>query len=69
MIAMNCPELAQKIQQTRAQGASPQDVARVCLLLSNQNPNLVGLSDLERLKQAWKETGLKLQAATTSTRR
>jgi len=35
-----------------------------CVCCCSIEPNLVGLSDLERLKQAWKETGLKLQAAT-----
>ena len=60
---MNCPELAQRIQELEPM-ASPQDVARVCLLLANQNANLQALRDVSRLKQAWKETSLKLQAAT-----
>lgn len=59
---MNCHELAQRIQQLEPQ-ASAKDVARVCLLLANNN-NLDELRDGQRLQGAWKETGLKLQAAT-----
>jgi hypothetical protein len=60
---MNCHELAQRIEQLEPQ-ASPKDVARVCLLLANNAMNLDELSDAQRLNRAWKETGLKLQAAT-----
>jgi hypothetical protein len=59
---MNCRELAQRIEELEPQ-ASPKDVARVCLLLAN-NADLDELSDPRQLKAAWKETGLKLQAAT-----
>ena len=60
---MNCHELAERIQQLEPR-ASAKDVARVCLLLANNNDNLDALRDLGRLEGAWKETGLKLQAAT-----
>jgi hypothetical protein len=60
---MNCFELAQRIQELEPQ-ASAKDVARVCLLLANNNSNLAELRDFDRLQTAWKETGLKLQAAT-----
>lgn len=61
---MNCEELAQRIH-TLEPRASAQDVARVCLLLANQYPQQLGqLRDDGRLRQAWKETSLKLQAAT-----
>src|SRR5262245_37128167 len=60
---MNCHELAERIEQLEP-AASAKDVARVCLLLTNNNDNLNELRDAERLQGAWKETGLKLQAAT-----
>ncbi len=60
---MNCNELAQRIQQLEPQ-ASAKDIARVCLLLANNSENLDGLRDDRTLQGAWKETGLKLQAAT-----
>ncbi|MCG8450551.1 MAG: hypothetical protein MI725_13360 [Pirellulales bacterium] len=59
---MNCQELAEKIQELQP-GASVQDVARLCLLLSNYD-ELEELRELPKLKTAWKEMGLKLQAAT-----
>lgn len=61
---MNCTELAQRIQDLEP-AASAQDVARVCLLLANQNAQrLEALRDEDRLRRAWSETSLKLQAAT-----
>jgi hypothetical protein len=60
---MNCIELAERIQLLEPR-ASAKDVARVCLLLTNNNDNLEQLRDPSRLEGAWKETGLKLQAAT-----
>jgi len=60
---MNCQELAGKIQELQPK-ASVQDVARLCLLLSNQTEQLTDLGDRESLQVAWQETGLKLQAAT-----
>ena len=62
-IAMNCHELAQRIEELQPE-ASVQDVARLCLLLSNQADQLGDLSDSTALQTAWQETGLKLQAAT-----
>lgn len=60
---MNCRELAEKIQQLQPT-ASVQDVARLCLLLSNHGDELEELRESSNLKSAWKEMGLKLQAAT-----
>ena len=60
---MNCHELAQRIEELQPE-ASVQDVARLCLLLSNQTDQLGDLSDSTALQTAWQETGLKLQAAT-----
>lgn len=60
---MNCHELAQCIEQLEP-GASPKDVARVCLLLANDNADLAELSAADRLRSAWQQTSLKLQAAT-----
>lgn len=62
-IVMNCQELAQRIQELQP-NASVQDVARLCLLLANQTDQLEELADEDFLQNAWKETGLKLQAAT-----
>lgn len=60
---MNCHELAEKIEQLQPQ-ATPQEVARLCLLLSNSRGELNELTDTDALTAAWKETGLKLQAST-----
>lgn len=60
---MHCFELAERIQQLQPQ-ASARDVARVCLLLSNEHEHLNELQDERRLHDAWQQTVLKLQAAT-----
>lgn len=60
---MNCNQLAQRIQELQPD-AHPRDVARLCLLLSNAIENVKQLEDQETLTSAWKEMGLKLQAAT-----
>ena len=58
-----CDELAQRIQRIQPSSA-PRDVARLCLLLTNQVDDLGRFEDDSRLAEAWKETGLRLQAAT-----
>jgi len=60
---MNCQELALQIQELQPE-ATTQDVARLCLLLSNNAQRLEELGDHPKLKSAWQEVGLKLQAAT-----
>lgn len=44
--------------------ASPEDVARLCLLLSNSVDDLAALRDARELCDAWKRTQLQLQVAT-----
>jgi hypothetical protein len=60
---MSCAELAQQIERTQP-NASPQDVARLCLLLSNSVGDLEMLRDPRELGAAWKRAGLQLQVAT-----
>lgn len=60
---MNCKELAQRIEQLQPE-ADTRDVARICLLLSNAVDNIEQLTDEDRLTDAWKEMGLRLQLAT-----
>lgn len=60
---MTCHELADQIEQLQPD-ASTQDVARLCLLLSNSERDLKLLEDKRTLQKAWKEVGLKLQLAT-----
>ena len=60
---MTCTELAQQIERLQPK-ASPQDVARLCLLLTNTVDQLDSLRDQRALQDAWKRTGLKLQVAT-----
>jgi len=60
---MNCQELAEKIQDLQPE-ATTQDVARLCLLLSNNSAALEELNERHKLRTAWQEVGLKLQAAT-----
>lgn len=60
---MNCHELAESIERIQPQ-ATTQDVARLCLLLANNTEQLDQLNELDRLKNAWSEMSMKLQAAT-----
>ena len=60
---MTCQDLARQIQQLEPQ-ASPQDVARLCLLLTNSYPNLASLDTREQFQAAWRDVCLKLQFAT-----
>lgn len=59
---MNCGDLAARVQAFQPT-ATPQDVARVCLLLTN-NGSYQDLGDAEKLRNAWQEVALRLQAAT-----
>jgi hypothetical protein len=60
---MSCGELAHQIERLQPT-ASPQDVARLCLLLTNGIEELETLREPPSLYEAWKRTGLKLQVAT-----
>ena len=60
---MKCAELAEKIEKLQPD-ADTRDVARLCLLLSNGSHPVDNLSDDKNLARAWKEMGLRLQAAT-----
>lgn len=60
---MNCTTLAERIEQMRP-GSDTRDVARLCLLLSNAIQDVGDLENEDVLMQAWRETGLRLQAAT-----
>lgn len=60
---MNCHELAERIQRLEPD-ADTRDIARLCLLLSNQVEDVGALQDEQLLSAAWSEMGLRLQAAT-----
>ncbi len=60
---MTCQELAAKIEMLQPD-AMPRDVARLCLLLSNYANNLDDLEDDALLTEAWRQMGIRLQAAT-----
>ena len=60
---MTCQELAARIERLYPE-ADPREVARLCLLLATYVPELEELRDEQRLYQAWREIGLRLQAAT-----
>lgn len=60
---MTCQDLAEQIQRLQPE-ASPQDVARLCLLLSNAHQEIGDLTDSRTLQTAWRQIGLKLQLAT-----
>lgn len=60
---MKCTELATQIERLQPH-AEPRDVARLCLLLSNSVEDLAELEDEDVLTEAWKEMGMRLQAAT-----
>ncbi len=63
MNRMKCAELADRIEKLQP-GADTRDVARLCLLLTNGTHPVNNLTDDLILTQAWKEMGLRLQAAT-----
>lgn len=60
---MKCQQLARHIEQMQPE-ASPQDVARLCLLLTNEYDQIESFQDEQLLQSAWRETGLRLQLAT-----
>jgi len=60
---MTCQELAQRIQRLQPDAAA-RDVARLCLLLINTCDEVDRLDDDRLLTAAWREAGLRLQAAT-----
>lgn len=60
---MNCTDLAERIERLQPD-ATPKDVARLCLLLSNTVESVETFENEDRLATAWKEMGLKLQVAT-----
>lgn len=60
---MNCEKLAGLIQEIQPE-ASAQDVARLCLLITNNADRLDELHEEKNLRAAWSEMGLKLQFAT-----
>jgi hypothetical protein len=60
---MNCQDLAGRIQRLQPE-ADARDVARLCLLLVNSTDDVGKLSDDQLLTAAWREMGLRLQAAT-----
>ena len=60
---MKCHELAANVERLRPE-ATAQEVARICLLLTNSVEPIDSLTDQEVLSDAWKEMRLRLQAAT-----
>ena len=60
---MNCHDLANRIQRLQPD-AETRDVARLCLLLANSTDDVTKLDDNRMLTAAWREMGLRLQAAT-----
>ena len=53
---MNCEKLAARIQSLQP-GATPAEVARICLLLTNYVGDLGELDDEDRLEKVWREMG------------
>ena len=60
---MNCQELTRRIEELQPE-ATPQDVARLCLLLVNSVDDVDELAVEDVLTNAWQEMGLRVQAAT-----
>ena len=60
---MNCHELAECIEKLQPE-ASPREVARLCLLLTNHVDDLDALKNEELLSEAWQAMGIRLQAVT-----
>ena len=62
-MSISCHELAWRIEELQPE-ALPSDVARLCLLVTNQQSDLQELEDDSRLTELWQEVGIRLQAAT-----
>jgi hypothetical protein len=60
---MTCQELADRIQRLQPE-AGARDIARVCLMLTNTIDDVSKLDDDQLLTAAWREAGLRLEAAT-----
>jgi hypothetical protein len=60
-IAMNCHELARRIERLQPE-ADLRNVARLCLLLANVTPDVGQLQDDEQLTAAWQDIYLRMQA-------
>ena len=60
---MKCADLAQRVSELQPEAAT-QDVARLCLLLTNAVDSVEQLEQEDCLTDAWQEVGLRLQAAT-----
>lgn len=58
---MNCQELARRIERLQPE-TDVRNVARLCLLLANANPDVGRLDDDEHLTTAWREAYLRMQA-------
>jgi len=60
---MTCHDLAERIEAMQPE-ANPRDIARLCLLLTNHVGKIDGLNNDDALAEAWREMGIRLQAAT-----
>lgn len=60
---MNCQELAQRVEDLQPE-ATVREIARVCLLLANSVDSIDEFENRDGLIAAWREVGLKVQAAT-----
>jgi hypothetical protein len=60
---MKCTDLAERIEEL-CPGATAQDVARLCLLLTNSSHQVNELADDSVLVNAWNEMDSRLRAAT-----
>jgi len=60
---MKCHELAEKVSQLRPE-LSPTDVARLCLMILNQEDNPSRLDDPAVLQSVWQNVSFRFEAAT-----
>jgi len=60
---IRCRELAEKIENMHPE-ADAQDIARLCLLLTTAVDDAGAPENGEFLEQAWRDTSMRLQAAT-----
>ena len=58
---MNCHELARRIESLQPE-AAVQDVARLCLLLTNSTDDVEQLDTDDDLADAWQKINLRMQA-------
>ena len=61
VLLMNCQMLAERIQKLEP-AATPAEIARLCLLITNSVESMEEINEIEDLTTRWREMSLRVQA-------